>query len=273
MFRSPCLLLAFATLAWAAPITPKELDLMVRMGLAEAEILRDAQTRRLIAPITPEIERSLLANGATPKLLAGLKQGRFELPAAEAQAATTRERSLRAAAAEEQARDAAAVAERPRPLATPPPKVSPRMMEAFSKRLIRLNASGQPEEVAAGSLKDVQLYALYYSAHWCPPCRKFTPELVEFYKRFKPKHPEFELIFISGDRDAGAMAGYMKEARMPWPAVRFDGIDGNLRQWAASGIPYLVFVNSAGEAVTPEGKRKEWTDPQKTLAALDNAAK
>ncbi|GMJ13203.1 nucleoredoxin 1 [Hibiscus trionum] len=28
---------------------------------------------------------------------------------------------------------------------------------------------------------------LYFSAHWCPPCRAFTPLLVEVYKKIKAK--------------------------------------------------------------------------------------
>ena len=47
--------------------------------------------------------------------------------------------------------------------------------------------------------------ALYFSAHWCPPCRMFTPKLVEWYNNFKPKHPDFELVFVSSDRDQAAM--------------------------------------------------------------------
>ena len=25
------------------------------------------------------------------------------------------------------------------------------------------------------------IHAYYFSAHWCPPCRGFTPQLVKFY--------------------------------------------------------------------------------------------
>ena len=30
-------------------------------------------------------------------------------------------------------------------------------------------------------LDGYKFYAIYFSAHWCPPCRGFTPMLTEFY--------------------------------------------------------------------------------------------
>ncbi|MEX1111327.1 MAG: thioredoxin-like domain-containing protein, partial [Chthoniobacterales bacterium] len=93
--------------------------------------------------------------------------------------------------------------------------------------------------------------ALYFSAHWCSPCRMFTPKLVEWYKAFKAKHPDFELVFVSGDRDEAAMEEYVKEAAMPWPAVKFDqGQSETFRKFSSSGIPYLVLIDNEGNAVT-----------------------
>ena len=31
------------------------------------------------------------------------------------------------------------------------------------------------------ALTDKKIIAFYFSAHWCPPCRLFTPVLAEFY--------------------------------------------------------------------------------------------
>ena len=63
---------------------------------------------------------------------------------------------------------------------------------------------------------------LYFSAHWCPPCRSFTPDLVEWYRKMKagPKADSMELVFISSDRDEKSFDEYYAE--MPWHALPFS---------------------------------------------------
>lgn len=34
-------------------------------------------------------------------------------------------------------------------------------------------------------LGDAEVVGIYFSAHWCGPCRGFTPRLVETYKSLK----------------------------------------------------------------------------------------
>merc|ERR1719326_1001531 len=60
---------------------------------------------------------------------------------------------------------------------------------------------------------------VYFSAHWCPPCRGFTPKLAEFYTKHA-KAQDFEVVFVSSDRDQQAFDDYFGE--MPWLALPFE---------------------------------------------------
>ena len=111
--------------------------------------------------------------------------------------------------------------------------------------------------------------ALYFSAQWCPPCRMFTPKLVEWYNSFKPNHPEFELVFVSADQDAAAMQEYIKSDNMPWPYVQFDKTGSEVfAQYGSDGIPYLVLVDNEGKAVTAKSGN-EWQSPDEVLAQIE----
>ena len=111
--------------------------------------------------------------------------------------------------------------------------------------------------------------ALYFSAHWCPPCRMFTPKLVEWYNDFKAKHPDFELVFVSSDRDQAAMEEYIKGDKMPWPAVAFDKAQSEtFQKYSSQGIPYLVLIDDEGKALTAQ-PGNEWEAPQGVLAKIE----
>ena len=117
----------------------------------------------------------------------------------------------------------------------------------FSYHLVKLD-KGQLKPVETASLNGVKYFAFYYSASWCPPCRAFTPKLVEFYNEFKPQHPNFELIFVNHDNSEDDMLAYMKTDSMQWPAVRFDDIDSTkANQFCGDGIPDLVLVDASGK--------------------------
>lgn len=42
--------------------------------------------------------------------------------------------------------------------------------------------------------------AFYFSAHWCGPCKLFTPQLVSIYNKLNGTKSEFEVIYVSLDR-------------------------------------------------------------------------
>jgi len=95
--------------------------------------------------------------------------------------------------------------------------------------------------------------ALYFSAHWCPPCKAFTPKLVKVYNELKERGKGFEIVFISSDRDEEAFEDYYKS--MPWLALPFgDKTKKDLmRLLRVIGIPSLIVVGPDGKTVTDDG--------------------
>nr|XP_019710017.1 probable nucleoredoxin 1-2 [Elaeis guineensis] len=95
---------------------------------------------------------------------------------------------------------------------------------------------------------------LYFSASWCPPCRRFTPQLIETYGELSSEGKGLEVVFVSGDRDEDSFNGYF--SKMPWLAIPFS--DSKARDqlnklFKVRGIPHLVILDARGEVVNEEG--------------------
>lgn len=62
----------------------------------------------------------------------------------------------------------------------------------------------------------------------CPPCKSFTPLLIDFYNNANKN--DLEIIFLSSDRDEESFHGYF--AKMPWLSSipGYSGADANNRQ-------------------------------------------
>lgn len=107
-----------------------------------------------------------------------------------------------------------------------------------------------------------KVIGLYFSAHWCGPCRAFTPTLAEAYtKHLKAKG--LEIIFVSSDRDAASFQEYYKE--MPWLALpNGDPRESKLsKRFGVSGIPSFVLVDaSTGETINGNARGKIVSDPE-----------
>ncbi|KAK6926048.1 Thioredoxin-like fold [Dillenia turbinata] len=95
---------------------------------------------------------------------------------------------------------------------------------------------------------------IYFSAHWCPPCRAFLPKLIEAYQNIKAKDDAFELIFVSSDRDQATFDSYFAE--MPWLALPFGDERRNSlsRIFKVSGIPTLVAIGPSGKTITTDAR-------------------
>jgi len=128
----------------------------------------------------------------------------------------------------------------------------------FGAKLMQGTTSLSTDE----ALADKTTIGIYFSAHWCPPCRGFTPELVKCYNEaYKAKG--MEIVFVSSDRDEAAFQEYFAE--MPWLALPYAERDLKAKlskKYKVSGIPTFVVLDGAtGETITVDGRENVSEDP------------
>ena len=122
---------------------------------------------------------------------------------------------------------------------------------------------GEVQSCEFASKEEPEFYAFYYSAHWCGPCRRFTPKLRVFYKTMRMLgYHNFEIVFVSSDTSAKSMAKYMKEEQMPWPAVKYGKrIHNTVSRYKGSGIPCLVVTDRWGNMLFHSYEGSEYVGP------------
>lgn len=116
----------------------------------------------------------------------------------------------------------------------------------------------------ATALSDATAVGLYFSAHWCGPCRGFTPKLAEQYKKFEGMGKGFKVVFVSSDRDEKSFGDYFAE--QPWHALPFADRDRKAtlsKKYKVSGIPSLIILDGkTGEVITKDGRSAAMSDPE-----------
>jgi len=138
--------------------------------------------------------------------------------------------------------------------------------QALAGKLVALEAGGlrpqSPERLAG-----VRFFALYFSASWCGPCRAFTPELVDAYGKIRALYPEFEVVHVNRDRSPAAMAVYLREDKMPWPALAWEATRDarEINRYAGSGIPCLVLIDRDGKVLSDSYRWGRYVGPDAVL--------
>nr|UXE43352.1 nucleoredoxin [Onchidium reevesii] len=116
--------------------------------------------------------------------------------------------------------------------------------------------------VAVSSLADKDVIGVYFSAHWCPPCRGFTPALGDCYTKVTSAGKKLEIIFVSLDRSEEEGKDYF--STMPWLLLPFDSDQKEVLtdKFGISGIPALVLIDAkTGDLITKDGRGKVQNDP------------
>ncbi len=272
-----CVFFGLISLATAGtlPLTVSEISLMLRSGYTSSAVEQELGARHF-ADILDEAKRKSLINaGASPQLLEALGSGKFAVPKEEMERAR-RQRDEQAqqrilAAEQEKRNDTLHQSQlaQERSLATAPSSTDT-IAKILKGNLVRCQ-NGLLTSYYDEELNRKKIYGLYFSAHWCPPCRKFTPQLASYYNKVAREHPEFEIIFLSADKSAEAMAAYMRDTGMPWAAVDYAKLANvtALNKYAGSGIPDLVIIDGAGKVLADSYINGNYVGPAQVLNDLE----
>ena len=119
--------------------------------------------------------------------------------------------------------------------------------------LLPENLKGKDGQVKF-SPKDSPFFGLYFSAHWCPPCRNFTPKLKNFYEVVNKNQKQIEIIFVTSDKSEAEFNGYF--GSMPWISIPFkdESIDNLKQTFEVMGIPTFLVFNSEGKLIDDKAR-------------------
>ena len=250
---------------------------MLRSGYSSEAVMRELSGRHFADSFDSTVEKQLVQSGADQSLIDALRSGVYRLSPSEM--ATIKEKL-----AEEEQRDVLAAQQSresgaPQRSAPAPERSAP---EAFE-----VGAPGATYQLLKGdlvywhqgtlshfddeALENKKLYLFFFSAVWSPQGRKFTPQLVEYYNRIAPQHPEFEVIFFSVDRSQFGMESYIGQANMPWPAVDYEklGSKAAIQKNFVRGVPCLILVDGSGKVLSNSYGTEKNLGPETVLADLD----
>ncbi|CAE8616270.1 unnamed protein product [Polarella glacialis] len=119
-------------------------------------------------------------------------------------------------------------------------------VELFGDKILTKEGEKDTAEVLAGKTHVL----IYFSAHWCPPCRGYTPALSEAYGKSEKAGKEAAIIFVSSDRDQAAFEEYY--GSMSFYAMPFSNRAQKEKlseKFAVKGIPTLVLLDGEGKCL------------------------
>lgn len=125
---------------------------------------------------------------------------------------------------------------------------------ASGKILEKAESEEDLRPIAADSLTG-KIVGLYFSAHWCPPCRSFTPHLAQKYKELVDAGHPIEIIFVSSDSSEAEAHEYFSE--MPWKMLAYESReekDQLSKAYSVSGIPSLILLDESLKLITSNGR-------------------
>jgi len=232
---------------------------MLRSGYSSEDVLRELATRKFADTFDSTLEKELVKAGATQSLIDALRSGVYQ--ASETQVAALKTKQDAGAQVRKVSEAAPTSTSADRAVASTHPidtQIGGSMYDHFKDDLVYWH-DGTLTVFDDETLQKKKFFLLFFSAVWSRDGRQFTPQLVDYYNRVAPQHPEFEIIFFSADRSAYAMENYVSQTNMPWPLVAYDklgGKAGTLANNLTHQIPRLLLAEASGKVLSDSGEKQ-----------------
>ena len=102
-----------------------------------------------------------------------------------------------------------------------------------------------------------EIIGVYFSAHWCGPCRAFNPTLTQIYEKYKDKG--FGILGVSLDKEKENWIKAIEDDKLVWSHV------SDLAYWNCAAaklysikyIPQSYFIDSTGKILLASPEEDE----------------
>lgn len=135
-----------------------------------------------------------------------------------------------------------------------PPAFRSTVKHLLGETFLRQDGSAVGKDAIEG-----KTLGIYFSAHWCPPCRGFTPVLRQFYSELKLRDPDFEIVFVSQDHGKQEMMEYFRNDHGGYLALPYEKREDASRLSAlfdVKGIPTFVVLGPDGQLLNANARGK-----------------
>jgi hypothetical protein len=128
------------------------------------------------------------------------------------------------------------------------------------------SATSKPQPLDEAALP--RYIAFYRGSSTCPITREFTPTLIKYYQQMKPRHPEFEIVYMMTESPEDT-AKFAKQIGFSWRAIEYGstGSMPTVRQPIHGLLPQLFVMDRSGR-VLANGWQNSAPNALKQLDAL-----
>lgn len=125
--------------------------------------------------------------------------------------------------------------------------ISLAVLSPFLKDLLPSTLQSRAGSIDLNTAIAGKVVGIYFSAHWCGPCRQYTPVLSAAYEKAKAAGKLFEVIFCSADQSMEEFQSYFSS--MPWLAIPFGNPvrEQLMGKFQVKGIPKLSILAPSGQ--------------------------